>query len=305
MPIIYVHGVAVRNQEGMALESRGNQLLERLLEDITWEMVEQHLRRFIAPEIATDADKVLLLHAYWGDLAAKLAWGGASCLPEVVPDPGIEALLRPLIPSRSHLLAELRQPLNQLGARFFGDVFCYLNNRGNASNPGSIPQRILDTLATAQAAKEQTGEPIIVLTNSMGGQILYDIVTHFLPGIPQYANLHIDFWCSVASQVGLFEEMKLFLASSDAYSKDKGNRVPFPDRKHLGIWWNVWDVDDIISYSVRDIIEGVDDTPFRVGKSLMKEHVGYLQEENFYRLFAERIHGMFPAHNAILPLNYR
>jgi hypothetical protein len=92
-----------------------------------------------------------------------------------------------------------------------------------------------------------------------------------------------------ASQVGLFEELKLFLCSSDEYGRDKNNRVPFPGRNHLGTWWNVWDVNDMISYSVAEIIEGVDDTPFRVGEPLFKKHLGYLQEERFYTLFAERI----------------
>jgi len=285
MPIIYIHGVAVRDQQGQVIESMGNKLLERLLENIAWETVEGHLRQFIAPEIASDASGVKILHAYWGDLAARLAWDGASCLPEEnVQFPKINPFA-----ARSHFLADLRQPLNQLGARFFGDIFCYLNNRGDSITPGPIPQRVLDALAKAQKVKEESGEPIIVLTNSMGGQIMYDIVTYFLPKAPQYAGIHVDFWCSVASQIGLFEEMKLFLVSTSEYSRAHGNRVPFPDRKHLGAWWNVWDVDDIISYSVRDIIDGVDDTQFRVGQWLFKEHTGYLQEDSFYRLFADKI----------------
>jgi hypothetical protein len=291
MPIIYVHGVAVRDNEGKALESAGNQLLDRLLEAITWEVVEPKLRRFIAPEISPAPENVSLVHAYWGDLAATLAWGGASCMPAIPDKP---AHLSPFFSARTHLLADLRQPLNLIGARFFGDVFVYLNGRGDSAHPGPIPQRMLDILETADASRRESGEPLIVLTNSMGCEIVYDIVTHFLPRIPRYSGIRIDYWCSVASQIGLFEELKLFLASSDAYGTDKGNRVPFPDGKNLGVWWNVWDVDDVISYSVRDIIEGVDDTPFRVGEMLLKEHVGYLQQESFYTVFAERVRVAFP-----------
>jgi len=287
MSIIYIHGVAVRDQQGEVMASGGNKLLERLLEEITWDMVEPRLRQFIAPEIASNAAGVKILHAYWGDLAAGLAWDGASSLP--IEDAHAASLIVSPAAARSHFLADLRRPLNHLGARFFGDVFCYLNSRGNSDKPGAIPQRMLDLLAEAQKVKEESGEPIIVLTNSMGGQIMYDIVTYFLPRLPAYSDIHVDLWCSVASQIGLFEEMKLFLASSSEYSKAAGNRVPFPDRKYLGAWWNVWDVDDIISYSVRDIIEGVDDTPFRVGQWLFKEHIGYLQEESFYQLFAQKV----------------
>jgi hypothetical protein len=287
MPLVYIHGVAVRDRQGQVVESNGNGLLDRLLENITWQTVEGHLRRFIAPEIATDASSVQMHHAYWGDLAAQLAWDGASCLP--VENTVSHAHFVGPAAARSRMLAELRHPLNQLGARFFGDVFCYLNNRGDSINPGPIPLRVLDSLAAAQKTKNETGEPIIVLTNSMGGQIMYDVVTYFLPRSPKYVGIHVDFWCSVASQVGLFEEMKLFLVSSCEYSRVAGNRVPFPDRNHLGVWWNVWDIDDVISYSVRDIIEGVDDMRFSVGRALFKEHVGYLQEESFYQLFAEKV----------------
>ncbi len=184
-------------------------------------------------------------------------------------------------------------------ARFFGDMFCYLNNCGSSENPGTITKRILETLVAAHEIIERNGEPLIVLSHSMGGQIEYDIVTHFLPKSPKYSNLKIDFWCSVASQVGLFEEMKLFIASSNLYSKQNGNKVPFPDKNYLGAWWNVWDMDDILSYSVSDIIEGVDDMSFRVGHWLINAHVGYLQEKSFYLLFAEHIKDSITAGNSI------
>lgn len=282
MAIVYIHGVAVRDQQLKAVDGAGSGLLGRLLENITWETVEPRLRKFIAPEISTKPSEVATLHAYWGDLAARLAWDGASCLMDA-PQTASHR------PSRRHLLSEIRGPLNQLGAQFFGDVMCYFNERGDASKPGSIPLRMLDVLSKAQEAKERTGEPIVVLTNSMGGEIMYDIVTHFLPRLPQYSSIRVDFWCSVAAQIGLFEELKLFLASSPEYGKDHGNRVPFPDRQHLGTWWNVWDVADVISYNVHDIIEGVEDTQFDVGKPLLEEHIGYLQQDAFYTLFAERV----------------
>ena len=209
--------------------------------------------------------------------------------------------LLPSFSTRNRMLAELRHPLNIMVARFFGDVFCYLNGRGNAESPGLIPLRVLDKLKAADEARRESGEPLIVLSNSMGCSIFYDVVTYFLPRIPQYSGIRIDYWCSVASQVGLFEELKLFLVSSDAYGKDKGNKVPFPDSKNLGVWWNVWDVDDLISYSARDIFEGVDDTPFSVGEVLLKEHVGYLQHEAFYTTFAARVRQAFKAPDIIAP----
>lgn len=62
--------------------------------------------------------------------------------------------------------------------------------------------------------KQRKNEPLIVLTHSMEGQIVYDLVTHFLPRLNRICG--IDSWYATASQVDLFEEMKLFLESSDA-----------------------------------------------------------------------------------------
>ena len=43
----------------------------------------------------------------------------------------------------SKLLAWARSPLNAILGRFFGDVFVYLDLRGDKNNPGQIPKRIL------------------------------------------------------------------------------------------------------------------------------------------------------------------
>jgi len=286
MPIVYVHGVAVRDQQGNQTGPDANPLLDHLLEDVAWESIEPQLRKFVAPELSAAPNEVLLLRAYWGDLGGKLAWGGASFHH---PEPARSSIVESLAEVRSHIMSDIRLPLNQMVARFFGDVLCYLNNRQSGNSPGPIPQRVIDELITAQKVKEQTGEPIVVLTNSMGGQIMYDVITYFLPRMAAQADIRIDLWCSVASQIGLFEELGLFLTSSPEYSAETGKRVPFPDRHHLGAWINVWDVDDVISYTVGGIIEDAEDIPFHVGRPLLNEHLGYLQDERFYKLFAEHV----------------
>jgi hypothetical protein len=295
MPIVYVHGVAVRNKEGQTLLSRNNSALDHLLQSVNWRSVQTHLRKFIAPVISTDPEKVSIVEAYWGDLGARLAWNGASFTPDEPSGAKATRGAMTLSSMRSRLVADIRIPVDQLIARFMGDVFCYLNTRGNAENPGAIPQRVLDKLLDAQKITDRTREPLIVVTNSMGCEIVSDIVTYFIPRIPLYRHIKIDYWCAVASQIGLFEELKLFLNSTPDYGADKGNRVPFPEQSNLGVWWNVWDNNDVISYSVANIIEGVDDTPFSVGQPLVSEHIGYLQEERFYKTLADRVKKAFPA----------
>lgn len=183
--------------------------------------------------------------------------------------------------------AELRPPLNTLVSTFLGDVFVYLRNRGTAAQPGAIPQRLLSKLDLAhQQAQRRGGEPLVLLSHSMGGQIVYDVLTHFLPGNPAWQHLRIDFWCATASQVGFFEELKLFLASEAHYHR--GHPVPFP-AAHLGVWWNVWDHNDFLSYTVQDIIAQVDDAPYDSGMSLLAAHSGYLQRPSFYRTLAAKL----------------
>ena len=188
----------------------------------------------------------------------------------------------------SRVLAEVRKPLNALITLFLGDVFVYLDKRGDASEPGEIPCRLLKALDKARDCQlERNSEPIIVLSHSMGGQIVYDAITHFLPRMPQHTSTRVDFWCATASQVGLFEEMKLFLESNSEYGE--GRPVPFPDSKHLGVWWNVWDHNDFISYTARHIFAGVDDQNYGSGMSLLSAHGGYLHRPSFFRIFAAKL----------------
>jgi hypothetical protein len=92
---------------------------------------------------------------------------------------------------------------------------------------------VLAGLDTAAFAAESRGEPLVVLTHSMGGQIFYDLVTHFLPRMPEHRGIRIDYWCAAASQVGLFEELGLFLESAP----ERGpGPAAHPPREHLGGW---------------------------------------------------------------------
>ena len=185
----------------------------------------------------------------------------------------------------STVIAESREPINSAVTLFLGDVLTYIANRGTHDQPGLIPS---DVLGELRAAKEDTpNEPLVVLTHSMGGQIVYDIVTHFLPEIN--TDLRVDFWCATASQVGLFEEMKLFARHSDEYSSATGKKTPFPARKYLGGWWNVWDYNDFLSYTAQPIFEGVIDEPFNGGVSLVQAHSEYLVRPSFYRKLAEQV----------------
>lgn len=188
----------------------------------------------------------------------------------------------------SLLAGELRNGLNDFVTSFFGDVFVYLGQRIEADGgPGAIQRIFLDRLREArQAQRDRKGEPLLVLTHSMGGQVVYDALTWFVPRDPELADLKVDLWCATASQVGLFEELRLFKA--DTPKDQPGVPKPFP-AAHLKDWWNVWDPNDFISYTVQGIIEGADDRPYFSGMSLIGAHSGYLQRPSFYRMLRERL----------------
>lgn len=99
-----------------------------------------------------------------------------------------------------------------------GDVTAYLAQRGTAQNPGPIVRTVVADLERAAAS----GGPLIVIAHSMGGNIVYDVLTHFRP------DLRVDFLVTVGSQVGLFEELKLFGASRPDIPGTGGERVPMP-----------------------------------------------------------------------------
>ncbi|MGC2221074.1 MAG: hypothetical protein WA624_01210, partial [Methylocella sp.] len=73
-----------------------------------------------------------------------------------------------------------------------------------------------------------------------------------------------------------------------------GKRTPLVT-SNLGHWWNVWDHNDIISFTTEGIFaDGIDDEEFWTGKSVAAAHGGYLERPSFYRLFAEKLKAAFP-----------
>lgn len=193
----------------------------------------------------------------------------------------------------SRAMAELRGPLNDAVTTFLGDVFVYLAGRGTPGAPGEIPRVVLNALRSAASDRLTPDEPMIVLTHSMGGQLVYDMVTSFLDAEPDAADLRVDFWCATASQVGLFRELGLFLAKVPP-----DTIAPAPSTERLGYWWNVWDYNDFLSYTAKSIVHGVDDEAYSSGLSVLTAHGGYLARPSFYRKFATKIRD---AHTARLP----
>jgi hypothetical protein len=181
----------------------------------------------------------------------------------------------------SKFALEARGPLNEKITLFVGDVFAYLAERDQ--RPGAIRGRVLTALKQARQ-QAPAGEPLVVVTHSMGGQIVFDLAESFL----ENEGLRIDFWVATASQVGLFEEMKLFIGSDPAVEAPR--HAEAPNAKALGYWWNVWDPNDVISYTAAPVFgTAVDDESYEGGASLAQAHSTYLQRPSFYRALAAKL----------------
>lgn len=182
------------------------------------------------------------------------------------------------------LLSLTRQPLNTAVSYFLGDIFVYLDERGDQQNPGPIIREITSKLNQAKAAIDPQRDPyLIVLAHSMGGNIVYDLLTYFCPD-----TYPIDLLITVGSQVALFEELKLYKASQKGIPIDpREQRVAKPASvKH---WLNVYDPNDVLSFATAGVFDGVTDYVYTTGKSIIAAHTAYFLRGSFYRRLGARV----------------
>ncbi|MDX0481430.1 hypothetical protein GOD90_20355 [Sinorhizobium medicae] len=171
-----------------------------------------------------------------------------------------------------------REKLNATISRFAGDAFVYLKERGTVAAPGTIVKIVLDDLKKAIAAKTDDDSKLVVIAHSFGGEIMYDILTHFA------SDLQVDVLVTVGSQVGLFEEMKLYIASGAVKVPDK---VAKP--ANVAHWLNVFDTNDVLSFRAAPVFSGTSDFEYNTGYSSLQAHGGYFLRPSFYMRLAARL----------------
>lgn len=180
----------------------------------------------------------------------------------------------------STFFSELRPVANEFVAYFIGDVLAYLNTR----EAGEIPLRVLDALQKAQARKKETGERIVVVTHSMGGQLFYDAATFFALREPALVGLEIDHWISCGSQVSFFAELGLFMGQPGIAKPQKLKR---PDC--VKAWTNFYDRNDLVGFIMQPVFDGVDDIEYDTGYGLAFAHTGFLARPSFFEAIAQRV----------------
>ena len=237
--------------------------------DLLKEKIKARFEQLAAPKEAVPADSRLesLGPAWLEDLKDRVGemFDRAKDIPARVT--GVSAL------------DLFRDGLHRNLSRFLGDVFVYLNERGDKTHPGPIVSKVLQAIKTAP--KHHPDEPLIIITHSMGGNILYDILTYYDP------NLKVDVWVSVASQVGQFEEMKIFKASNKKIHKP--DKVPGL-KPPLGYWLNIYDPLDSFGFKAVPVFTDADaDLEYLTGAGALKAHGEYFGRASFYRLVREQV----------------
>ena len=188
------------------------------------------------------------------------------------------------------IVEKSRRAANARVTRFVGDAFIYLVSRERRGIEAPIIQEVLKALDQAEQIRNKTGSKdtkLIVISHSFGGEIMYDILTKYR------TDLQVDCWVTIGSQVGLFEEMKLFETSdSKLPGRDANKRAlagtvdAWPNIKR---WLNVFDLNDVFSYRAESIFSGVEDFKYDTGYTTLQAHGGYFERPSFYERLADRL----------------
>jgi hypothetical protein len=186
------------------------------------------------------------------------------------------------------VLHSKRRSLNETIARFVGDAMVYIRRRGTQQDPGPIVNIVLDALREASAKKSSPDDKLIVIAHSFGGAIIYDIASIFAPEIA------IDFLITVGSQVGLFEEMKMYVASDTSIAWDGVYAQKVSRPQNVTRWLNVFDLQDVFSYRMDPVFTSIHDFSYSSGYSSLHAHSGYFTRPDFYRRLAARISNKGP-----------
>ena len=99
----------------------------------------------------------------------------------------------------------------------------------------------------------------------MGGQLVYDTLTAFDPGV------RVDFWCASGGQVGFFVELGVFLEATDPDAR------PFADDT-VGYFWNAWSSSDVLSFPTEGRVPGAHDSDVAYDGTLIANHMSYLHD---------------------------
>ena len=173
-----------------------------------------------------------------------------------------------------------RRRAHMAASTFLGDIFVYLDQRGTAEAPGKIVTAVVEALdAAAARANSSQDDRLVVMAHSLGGVIMWDVLTYFRP------DIKVDTLVTVGSQVGVFQELALYA------NRDQGVVPPARVKKlsNVDTWLNVYDSNDVFSFATTGVFEGGSDFRFDTGYGALAAHGGYFERPSFYKRLAVRL----------------
>jgi len=181
-----------------------------------------------------------------------------------------------------------RRPGSAFAALFLGDVFVYLRDRDTLGSGGvreRLFQPILDDLVDAAKAARADREPFVVIGHSLGGVILYDLLSDpdCLAALEQATpGFKIDLLVTVGSQPGFFADLKLY--DGKPTTTGKLERPPVVDQ-----WFNVFDFTDVFSFLAAPMFNGVEDFSYDSVVGPVAAHTAYFKRPSFYQRLRRRL----------------
>lgn len=183
-----------------------------------------------------------------------------------------------------------RRDLSRGVSFFLGDVFVYLRGRDDPGANGTrarIFKPILDALVEGAKAPKQDGEPFVVVGHSLGGVILYDMLTDATTRAALEAAIgspiKIDALFTVGSQPGFFADLGLYPGGRPAAD----TRLPMAPG--VASWMNVFDFTDVFSFRCTPMFEGVRDFGYDTVTDLLHAHSAYFLRPSFYKRMRARL----------------
>ena len=184
-----------------------------------------------------------------------------------------------------------RADLSKAVAFFLGDIFVYLRQRDVVGSDG-VAERlfkpILDDLIAGFKAPRKAGEPFVVVGHSLGGVLLFDLLTDqaSLERLAAEApGFKIDVLTTVGSQPGFFADLLLYTGKAKVGAKlDKPAMV--------AVWHNVFDYTDVFSFLAKPAFEGVEDFGYNSSVDLLAAHTAYFKKPSFYQRMRKRLAGL-------------
>lgn len=183
------------------------------------------------------------------------------------------------------LLAFARNSLHRNIATFLGDVLVYIKQRDEKGPSSPIIRQVTESLKAADKLREKRNEPTVIVAHSMGGNIMYDILTSYLTDCP------VDMLVTVGSQPSLFAELDLFQYKQQV-TNPQVDRAPAPPS--VKTWLNVFDSNDILSFAGKRVFAGVKDFEYSTGRDVFHAHTSYFNRPSFQQRLGDHIKSVWP-----------